>query len=40
MGQIEDRYSTESNYFSDLSLLGLFVDNHDNSRFMCNHSGN
>merc|ERR1719454_863256 len=40
MGNIYDRYNQEEPYFTDLSLLGLFVDNHDNARFMCNHSGN
>lgn len=40
MGNIQNRYTAEQSHFSDLSLLGLFVDNHDNARFLCNHNGN
>lgn len=39
MGNIKQRYDAESSHFKDLSLLGLFVDNHDNARFLHNHSG-
>lgn len=39
MGNIKTRYDAESKHFTDLSLLGLFVDNHDNARFLYNHSG-
>lgn len=39
MGNIKTRYDAETSHFTDLSLLGLFVDNHDNARFLYNHSG-
>jgi alpha-amylase len=31
---IRDRFNTEANYFSDIDALGIFVDNHDNARFL------
>lgn len=34
MHQIRDRYSEESPKFKDIDALGVFVDNHDNARFM------
>jgi alpha-amylase len=40
MGNIKNRYDAEKSHFSDISALGLFVDNHDNARFLCNHKGN
>lgn len=37
MIKITNRYNAEKYYFNDESVLGLFVDNHDNPRFLCNH---
>jgi len=34
---IRNRYSEEESYFSDIDALGVFVDNHDNARFL--HDG-
>jgi alpha-amylase len=34
MFNIRDRYDQESQHFSDIDALGLFVDNHDNARFL------
>jgi alpha-amylase len=34
MHQISSRYAEESSKFRDLDALGLFVDNHDNARFL------
>jgi alpha-amylase len=34
MYQIRDRYNEESPKFKDIDALGVFVDNHDNARFM------
>ena len=39
MGNIKTRYDAETSHFKDLSTLGLFVDNHDNARFLHNHGG-
>ena len=39
MGNIKSRYENEASHFTDLDALGLFVDNHDNARFLHNHSG-
>jgi len=39
MGNIKTRYEQEDPYFSDISALGVFVDNHDNPRFLYNHPG-
>lgn len=35
---IKNRYAAESSKFKDLDALGLFVDNHDNERFLHSHS--
>jgi len=40
MKKIDNRYSAEGSHFSDIDALGLFVDNHDNARFLHNHPGN
>lgn len=40
MGNIKTRYDNEANYFKDVDALGVFVDNHDNARFLYNHPGN
>lgn len=34
MTAIKDRYSAEGSAFKDQDALGLFVDNHDNARFL------
>lgn len=34
MQNIRSRYSVESSHFSDIDALGVFVDNHDNARFL------
>ena len=34
MYQIRDRYNEEQNSFRDIDALGVFVDNHDNARFL------
>jgi alpha-amylase len=34
---INNRYAVEDLSFKDVDALGLFVDNHDNPRFLCNH---
>ena len=39
MGGIKTRYDAEASNFKDLDALGLFVDNHDNARFLHNHGG-
>lgn len=39
MSKIKDRYDAEGYHFKDIDALGLFVDNHDNARFLHNHSG-
>jgi alpha-amylase len=31
---LRDRWNQEFRYFRDLDSLGLFVDNHDNARFL------
>ena len=40
MYNIRDRYNQEESHFRDIDALGVFVDNHDNARFLHNHSGN
>ena len=35
---IKNRLKEEKPYFNDLDALGLFVDNHDNERFLHSHS--
>lgn len=34
MYNIRNRYNDEGSHFSNIDILGLFVDNHDNARFM------
>lgn len=34
MYQIRTQYNTEAQYFNDIDALGVFVDNHDNARFL------
>ena len=34
MTQIRDRYTQEKSVFKDIDALGIFVDNHDNARFL------
>jgi alpha-amylase len=34
MFNIRNRFNEEANYFTDIDALGLFVDNHDNARFL------
>jgi len=36
MNKITTRYHAEDLTFKDVDALGVFVDNHDNSRFLCN----
>jgi alpha-amylase len=31
---IKNRYEEEGSHFSDIDALGIFVDNHDNARFL------
>jgi len=39
MTKIDTRYNGEGYHFKDIDALGLFVDNHDNARFLHNHGG-
>jgi alpha-amylase len=39
MSSIQSRYDAEGSHFNDIDALGLFVDNHDNARFLHNHPG-
>merc|ERR1711990_173802 len=34
MQQISGRWEQEQDHFKDLDALGIFVDNHDNARFL------
>lgn len=34
MRTIADRWDSNSKYFRDVDALGIFVDNHDNARFL------
>lgn len=34
MYNIKTRWSQEEGHFSDIDALGIFVDNHDNERFL------
>lgn len=34
MYNIRNKFNEEANYFLDIDALGLFVDNHDNSRML------
>lgn len=38
MYEIRTRYDTEASYFTDIDALGVFVDNHDNARFLNGNS--
>jgi alpha-amylase len=38
MYAIKNRFNDEASHFKDIDALGLFVDNHDNARFL--HSYN
>lgn len=40
MTSIRDRYNAEVSHFKDIDALGVFVDNHDNARFLYNHANN
>ena len=40
MYKIRNRYNAEASYFSDIDALGVFVDNHDNPRFLNRYSNN
>ena len=40
MYNIRNRYTNEGKYFKDIDALGVFVDNHDNPRFLHNYSNN
>ena len=39
MTEIDGRINDDNSDFTDVSLLGTFVDNHDNDRFLCDYSG-
>lgn len=39
MSKIKNRYDAEGSHFKDIDALGVFVDNHDNARFLHNHKG-
>jgi len=39
MSKIKNRYDAEAYHFNDIDALGVFVDNHDNARFLHNHGG-
>jgi alpha-amylase len=39
MYNIRDRFNGEATTFKDIDALGIFVDNHDNARFL-NANGN
>jgi alpha-amylase len=34
MRSISDRWNSNNKYFKDVDALGIFVDNHDNARFL------
>ena len=40
MYKIKNRYDAEAYHFSDIDALGVFVDNHDNPRFLNRYSNN
>ena len=40
MYKIRTRYSAEEQHFSNVDVLGVFVDNHDNARFLNRYSNN
>jgi len=35
---IKNRLEQEKSHFKDMDALGIFVDNHDNARFLHDHS--
>lgn len=39
MYKIRNRYNAEGGYFQDIDALGVFVDNHDNPRFLNRYGG-
>lgn len=39
MNSIKTRYDAESSHFKDIDALGVFVDNHDNPRFLHTYGG-
>merc|ERR1719468_532319 len=39
MYDVRNRYSVEEGDFGDIDALGVFVDNHDNARFLNRYSG-
>ena len=39
MYDIRNRYNEEASHFKDIDALGLFVDNHDNARFLRSFAG-
>jgi alpha-amylase len=40
MYNIRTQYNAEASAFKDVDALGVFVDNHDNPRFLYNHANN
>jgi hypothetical protein len=40
MYNIRTQYNAEATTFKDVDALGVFVDNHDNPRFLYNHANN
>ena len=40
MYNIRTRYNDEASHFKDIDALGVFVDNHDNARFLSRYGGN
>ena len=38
MYNIKNRFSEEQSKFKDIDALGIFVDNHDNARFLNQHN--
>lgn len=38
MYNIKNRFAEESSKFKDIDALGIFVDNHDNARFLNQHN--
>lgn len=40
MYSLRTQYAAEESHFTNVDVLGSFLDNHDNSRFLCNHPGN
>jgi len=38
MYNIKNRFNEEQGHFNDIDALGIFVDNHDNARFLNQYS--